>query len=123
MKKILVVDDQSEIRKLISLTLSRRYQVSQAADAAEAYAAIREDPPAAVILDVMMPGAMDGYQLCAELKRDPALRHVHVVLVTARGQAKDQEYGKSVGADAYFVKPFSPLSLVRHLEQALGNPT
>lgn len=121
MKKILIVDDQKEIRKLLALTLSRRYELSEAADAREAYEQIRREPPAAVILDVMMPGDMDGYQLCARIKQDPALQSTHVVLVTARGQMKDQETGRQAGADAYFVKPFSPLSLMRHLDEALND--
>lgn len=120
MKKVLIVDDQLEIRKLISLTLSRRYVLTEATDASEAYAQICDQRPDAVILDVMMPGAMNGYQLCEKLKKDPELSATHVVLVTARGQERDQASGRTAGADAYFVKPFSPLSLIRHLDQALG---
>jgi CheY-like chemotaxis protein len=75
--------------------------------------------PQAIILDIMMPGEMDGYQLCEKLKADLELRSTHVVMVTARGQEADRQKGMAMGADAYFIKPFSPLALARHLEEAL----
>lgn len=117
MKKVLIVDDQDTIRKMLRLTLSGRYELYEAQEAAEAWDAIRRVRPQAVILDVMMPGEMDGYQLCARVKADAALRETHVVMVTARGQESDRARGASAGADAYFTKPFSPLALTRHLEQ------
>ena len=120
MKKVLIVDDQSDIRRLLRLTMPANFQISEAVNADEALDAIRRDRPDAVILDVMMPGGMDGYQLCAKLKRDPSLEGIHVALVTARGQESDRARGAEVGADAYFVKPFSPLALIRHLESVLA---
>lgn len=120
MKQVLIVDDQSDIRRLISLTLANRYTVLEAADAGSAFEIIRTKRPDAVLLDVMMPGEMDGYQLCSRIKQDAELRHIHVILVTARGQVGDQDKGKAVGADGYFIKPFSPLSLVLHLDEALA---
>ena len=120
MKKLLIVDDQSEIRKLIKLTLMRRYELLEAANATDALAIIRAERPHAVILDVMMPGEMDGYQLCRHIKQDPELHSTHIALVTARGQAVDRDHGTAVGADGYFVKPFSPMALMQHLEIALG---
>jgi two-component system phosphate regulon response regulator PhoB len=119
-KKILIVDDQSEIRKLIRLTLMRRYELLEAENAADALEIIGAERPDAVVLDVMMPGEMDGYQLCNKIKQDPALCSIHVALVTARGQSVDQEQGTAVGADGYFVKPFSPMALVHHLDESLG---
>lgn len=122
MKKVLIVDDQDTIRKMLRLTLSGRYELFEAADASEAWDALRHEHPDAVILDVMMPGEMDGYQLCEKLKNDRQLKDIHVVMVTARGQEADRQKGQSVGADAYFVKPFSPLALARHLEETLTAP-
>jgi DNA-binding response OmpR family regulator len=92
----------------------------EAAEAAEAWEILRRVRPQAVILDIMMPGEMDGYQLCEKLRADRDLQRTHVVMVTARGQEADREKGMSVGADAYFVKPFSPLALARHLDEALS---
>ncbi len=119
MKKILIVDDQDTIRKMLRLTLSGRYELFEAAEASEAWETLRRVRPQAIILDIMMPGEMDGYQLCEKLKADRDLRRIHVVMVTARGQEADRQKGMAVGADAYFVKPFSPLALARHLEDAL----
>lgn len=117
---ILVVEDNAELRRLIVLTLRREYRVSEASDAEQALAAMTRELPDAVILDVMMPGAMDGFALCDHIKRSPAMQAVHVILVTARGQEHDIAFGKAMGADAYFVKPFSPLALVRHLDDVAG---
>jgi two-component system phosphate regulon response regulator PhoB len=119
MKKILIVDDQDTIRKMLRLTLAGRYELYEAAEASEAWENLRRVRPHAVILDIMMPGEMDGYQLCEKLRADRDLARTHVVMVTARGQEADRQKGLSVGADAYFVKPFSPLALARHLEEAL----
>ena len=119
MKKVLIVDDQDTIRKMLRLTLSGRYELFEAAEASEAWETLRRVRPAAIILDIMMPGEMDGYQLCEKLKADRELRSTHVVMVTARGQEADRQKGMAMGADAYFIKPFSPLALARHLEEAL----
>lgn len=119
MKKVLIVDDQDTIRKMLRLTLTGRYELFEASEASEAWELLRRARPHAIILDIMMPGEMDGYQLCEKLKADRELRRIHVVMVTARGQEADRQKGIAVGADAYFVKPFSPLALARHLEGAL----
>lgn len=119
MKRILIVDDQDAIRKMLRLTLSGQYELHEAADTSEAWEALRRLRPDAVILDIMMPGELDGYQLCEKLRTDRELRGTHVVMVTARGQEADRQRGMAAGADAYFVKPFSPLALTRHLDSTL----
>ncbi len=72
--------------------------------------------PHLMLLDVMMPGLLDGYQVCKRIKQDPNLRHIKVIMLTARGQASDLEMGEAAGADAYLVKPFSPLELIERVE-------
>lgn len=119
MKKVLIVDDQPSIRLMIRLALHGHFTLDEAADADSAYALICTAPPAAIVLDVMMPGSMNGFQLCEKIKRDAQLAAIHVVLVTACGQVTDQELGRAIGADAYFIKPFSPLALARHLGESL----
>ena len=119
MKKILIVDDQPAIRQMLHFALRNHYALEQAADADEAYELIKAAPPDAIVLDVMMPGSMDGFQLCERIKRDPSLSGIHVVLLTACSQVADQELGRTLGADAYFVKPFSPLLLEKHLDKVL----
>jgi CheY-like chemotaxis protein len=121
-KTLLVVDDQADIRKLIRLALGRRFKVIEAKTADEAYSLIQAERPDFVLLDVMMPGEMDGFDLCARIKRDSELASTHVIMMTALAQIADQEKGQSVGANAYFTKPFSPSALSRYLEQA-STPT
>ncbi len=118
MKKLLIVDDQVNIRRMICLALRDHFSTAEADNADSAYTMILAEPPTGIVLDVMMPGSMNGFQLCQRIKSDPALRAIHVVLITACGQVADQELGRSLGADAYFVKPFSPLALVRHLTRS-----
>ncbi len=119
MKKILIVDDQPIIRHMLKFALREKFALEEACDADQAYEMILASPPDAIVLDVMMPGSMDGYQLCERIKRDPALSGIYVVLVTACGQVTDQELGRTLGANAYFIKPFSPLMLEQHLYDAL----
>lgn len=111
-RKILAVDDNPSIRRLIRLTLEGPYEVLEAEDGVTAMALVREHLPDLVILDIMMPGTLDGLQVLEAIKADPALHKVLVVMVTARGQANDYDIGMQKGADAYIVKPFSPLQLM-----------
>ncbi|MEX5748068.1 PleD family two-component system response regulator [Massilia sp. X63] len=115
---VLVVDDHVALRRLVGLALRRQYRVREAGDAAEALAAIAAERPDVIILDVMMPGETDGFALCRRIKALPGMQAVHIVMVTARGQQNDIALGSAAGADAYFVKPFSPLALLTHLDTA-----
>jgi CheY-like chemotaxis protein len=119
-RKILAVDDNPSIRRLIRLTLEGPYEVLEAENGVTAMALVREHLPDLVILDIMMPGTMDGLQVLEAIKADPSLHKVLVVMVTARGQANDYDIGMQKGANAYIVKPFSPLQLMdwvrTHLE-------
>ena len=119
MKKLLIVDDHSTIRKMLRHALMGRFALEEFADADSAHAHLLKSRPDGIVLDVMMPGSMNGFQLCERIKSDRTLAGIHVVLITACGQIEDQELGRAVGADAYFVKPFSPLALMRHLSDAL----
>ena len=111
--KLLIVEDQPDIRKLIRLTLEfEGYELFEADNGAAGLAAIIGERPAIVLLDVMMPGELDGYQVCAQVKQNPQLAATKVIMLTARGQQADLDEGKRVGADAYLVKPFSPLELI-----------
>lgn len=120
MKRVLIVEDQADIRKLIRMTLEfEDYEIHEAADGSFGLSMARDKRPDIVLLDVMMPGELDGLQVCQHLKSDPALRHVKVVLLTARGQSRDREAGQRAGADQYLVKPFSPLQLIETIERPL----
>ena len=117
-KRVLVVDDQPELRKLITMTLQMGdYEVEEAEDATQGYEKVKSFRPDILLFDVMMPGEMDGYQLCEKLKNDSNYPDLAVILLTARGQASDIEQGEKAGADRYLVKPFSPLQLVQAVRE------
>ena len=120
MQTVLIVDDRADNRKLLRLTLGHAYDILEAPEAATAWELICKHHPRGIILDVMMPGAMDGFDLCAKIRADDAVKSTYVLLLTARGQAADRERGRLVGADDYVVKPYSPLALMRTLEQRIG---
>ena len=118
MKRVLIVEDQTDIRKLIRMTLEfEDYEIYEAADGSAGLHAAREICPDLVLLDIMMPGELDGLQVCQKIKGDPALRATKVVLLTARGQVRDREAGQVAGANDYLVKPFSPLQLIEVIER------
>lgn len=120
-RKILIVDDQADLRKLIRLTLlGQGYELMEASDGEEAVRRTREWRPDLLILDVMMPGALDGFGVCEVLRADPALRGTLIMMVTARAQQSDLRQGESAGADAYLVKPFSPAELLGGVEFLLA---
>lgn len=105
--QVLVVDDQPEIRRLLSVALGG-LQVLQAADGPAALQLARAERPRVVLLDVMLPGEMDGLAVLRALRADPRTRHLPVCMLTARGQASDEQLARGLGADGYIRKPFSP---------------
>jgi len=122
MKRVLIVEDQTDIRKLIRMTLEfEDYEIHEASDGSFGLRLAGAVLPDLVLLDVMMPGDMDGLQVCRAIKTDQALRGIKVVLLSARGQARDLEAGKQAGADEYLVKPFSPLQLIDTIERLMAS--
>lgn len=119
MPRVLLVDDHSDIRRLIRITLGKSFEVLEAEDGATGYEITRKMKPEVVVLDVMMPGAMDGLQVLDAIRADSHLQGTRVIMVTARGQSKDYDDGMNRGADAYFIKPFSPLQLVSCIKEML----
>ncbi len=116
MTKILVVDDEASIVKLVSAYLEPEgYQVYTAADGPSGLKAARAYKPDVLLLDVMLPG-MDGIELLSRLRRES---DVYVILLTARTEETDKIVGLSVGADDYVTKPFSPRELVARVKAAL----
>ena len=116
--KLLIVEDQPDIRKLIRMTLEfEGYDLLEAENGVEGLHAARAARPAVILLDVMMPGELDGYQVCERVKQDPNLQHCRVIMLTARGQQTDLEQGRKDGCDAYLTKPFSPLELIDTIDR------
>lgn len=123
-KRILIVEDHADIRKLVRLTLEfEDYEIHEAANADEGLEAVRRLRPDLLLLDVMMPGKLNGLDLCRLVKTDLSLGRPQVVLLTARGQSQDVEAGMNAGADAYLLKPFSPLKLIETIDTLGAQPT
>ena len=120
MNSILIVDDHSDIRRLIRMTLEfagHGGKVADAGDGETGLAMARALRPDVVITDVMMPGATSGLSLCQMLRSDPAMSGTAIVMISANCRAEVRRAGIEAGAQAYLVKPFSPLELVKTLEQ------
>jgi CheY-like chemotaxis protein len=114
--QVLIVDDSQELRLLIKMALeSSDYELLEAANAIEGLMMINRHRPKVVLLDVMMPGRMDGLGLCQKIKQDPVLKTTYVIMVSARGQQDDIQRATANGADDYVVKPFSPMELIQKL--------
>lgn len=122
-RKALIVDDQPDIRKLILMTLeSEDFELHEADNGVDALRLAQNLRPAVVLLDVMMPGGLDGYQVCEKIKADEILKlSTKIILLTARGQRTDIERGQSAGCDAYLVKPFSPIELLDTVDRLVAS--
>lgn len=110
--KLLIVDDNPEVCNLLKLTLAGdAYELKEVSNGVDALNAIKAWRPNIVLLDIMMPGEMNGFQVCKAVKNDPHLKHTYIALLTAKGQLRDIHQGADVGADNYLIKPFSPMLL------------
>ncbi|MEO5368381.1 MAG: response regulator, partial [Magnetococcus sp. WYHC-3] len=105
--RIFIVDDTETNIDVLLETLGDKYDVSVALDGETALDGIPATQPDLVLLDVMMPG-IDGYEVCRQLKADPATRGIPVIFITARQEVTDETRGFAVGAVDYITKPFSP---------------
>jgi two-component system, OmpR family, alkaline phosphatase synthesis response regulator PhoP len=116
---ILIVEDEEEIRELVRYNLERQgYRVATAASGEEAMRAVHEEPPNLVLLDLMLP-AMDGWEVCKQLKREPTTQQIPVIMLTAKGEESDMVLGLELGADDYISKPFSPRVLTARVHAVL----
>lgn len=121
MKKVLIVDDHAEVRRLVEMTLRvDDYEILQAQNGKEAIEIARNNKPDLIIMDIMMPGNIDGLKATCILKDDPETKDIIIIMLTAKGQEFDKEKGLEAGADDYFTKPFSPLELIKKVEEVLG---
>ncbi len=120
MSRLLIVEDQPDIRRLVRWSLELEpHELHEASNGAEGLALARSVRPDLVLLDVMMPGDLDGLAVCAQLKADADLAGVRVVMLTARAQATDKDAALAAGADAFLAKPFSPLELIETIARLL----
>ncbi|MBN1596014.1 response regulator [candidate division FCPU426 bacterium] len=117
--KIMVVDDEPDIVKLVKISLEMaNYDVIEAFSGIEALEKTKNVIPDLFLLDIMMPD-MNGYEVCERLKADDRTKNIPVVMLTAKGQKGDAEQGLKVGADDYIIKPFDPYELGEQISEIL----
>ncbi|MGB9619532.1 MAG: response regulator transcription factor [Armatimonadota bacterium] len=116
-KKILAVDDEKHIVRLVQVNLERAgYTVVTANDGKEALEKVQTENPDLVVLDVMMP-YMDGFEVLQNLRRNPATRDIPVIMLTAKAQDADVFKGWQSGVDCYLTKPFNPMELLSFVKR------
>ncbi|WP_374564138.1 response regulator transcription factor [Ideonella sp.] len=125
MKRVLIIDDQADLRRLVRWSLELLEPAAELHEANGASAGlhmVQQVKPDLVLLDVMMPGPIDGLAVCRQIRADEQLASTKVILISARGQAADVRSGNQAGAHAYIVKPFSPQRLLETVERLLAAP-
>ena len=121
-KKILIVDDELNMRMLLQETLEefedKGVELLVAENGSDAIESVRTDKPELIILDVMMPG-MNGFDVCNTIKNEFGMKDIYVLMLTADGQKLNKQKSKDVGADDLLTKPFSPDELAEKVAQIL----
>lgn len=119
-QKILIVDDEPDALEVIAFKLKEAgYIPLTAADGLRAVELVRDERPALVVLDLMLP-KLDGLEVCKLLRRDPATAGIPIIMLTARAAEMDRIVGLELGADDYVTKPFSPRELVLRIKKVLA---
>ena len=117
MKKILLADDEANLRMLARITLDDpAYRILEAEDGLTALTLARNERPDLLVLDWMMPG-LSGIEVARLLRQDPTTAHIPVIMLTAKGQETDRAQGRDIGVHAHLVKPFSPLELLQKIQE------
>jgi len=116
-KRVLVIEDEPHIAEAISFILARDgWQVRSHGDGADAAAVVRAEPTDVLILDVMLPGR-SGYEILQDLRSDATTRDLPILMLTARGQAKDRDMAERLGATRVMTKPFSNTELLASVRE------
>ena len=115
--RVLIADDEPHMLKFIEFTLRKgKFEILKANDGVQALEVAEAQKPNVIVLDVLMPG-MDGVTALKSLKKNPVLKRIPVILLTARGHSLDPEEAKKAGASCYLTKPFSPTELLKQVQQ------
>jgi len=117
-KKVLIVDDEPNVRRLSHKILSKKFEVFEAEDGKEAIDTANAQKPDVILMDIMMP-KMDGLTACYAIKKDPATKSIPVIMVTAIGFELNIRLSQQMGATAYVTKPFAPKDLLDKIAQSL----
>ncbi|MFA5099440.1 MAG: response regulator [Candidatus Omnitrophota bacterium] len=118
-EKVLIVDDEKDIVKMIDYNLKKEgYRTVACYDGEDALSAVAKEHPDLVLLDLMLPG-IDGLEICKNVKNDPKTAALPIIMLTAKSQETDKIVGLELGADDYITKPFSPRELVARIKAVL----
>lgn len=121
-KKILIVDDEPFIVRSLSFVLKKmKHKIVSAGNGEEAIQKAKEIRPDLMFLDVMMP-KKDGFAVVEEIKNDPELKDIYVVMLTAKGRDEDRQRGLDLGANEFLTKPFNPPEVIKTVRKVLGGP-
>ncbi len=116
--RILVVEDQDSIRRMIeALVQARGYEVVAVANGTKAIDVVMTQKFDLVLLDLMLPGQYDGFEVCRRLRADPGTRNTPVVIISALDDPESRQRAAEAGASAYYTKPFSPIALLKEIER------
>lgn len=123
MKKLLVVDDQEHVLRLVKAIVSRdsRFEATLVRDGKQAVEIAQKERPDAMFVDILMPG-LDGFEVCRQIKANPATAGTVVIMFSAFANDYDTQKSAEVKADGYFSKPFNPTFFIQKVEEALGLP-
>ncbi len=120
MRKVLIADDEHNIRHILDFSLNAEgFDVVSADNGEDAFTLAVSEKPDLIILDVMMPGR-GGIETCKVLKQDERTANIPVILLTAKSTLEDRDNGKAAGADGYITKPFSPQNVIDSVQSFLG---
>ncbi len=118
MKTVLIVDDHADIRRLLRMTLEDQgLALHEAESGSAALAMAHAERPDIVLLDVMMPGGIDGLEVCRRIRSSPGLAHTQVIMLSARDSMRDRDAGMRAGAHDFIAKPFSPAQIADRVRQ------
>jgi CheY-like chemotaxis protein len=119
-KKILIVDDEPNVRKLLRTVLNKNFSVLEAEDGSQAVNLASAEKPDLILMDIIMP-KMDGYTSCHALKSKPATKSIPVVMLTAIDLKSNLQLSKEIGADGYITKPFKSRDLINNITHFLAS--
>lgn len=118
--RVLIAEDEPNIVESLSFLLRREgLEVTAVLDGEETLRVLQADTPDIVILDVMLP-SLDGFSILKQVRADPRLKALRVIVLTAKGQAQDRRTAEEIGADAFITKPFSNKDVVEHVRRLAG---
>jgi two-component system, cell cycle response regulator DivK len=119
-KRILVVEDQEDNRRIIRDMLSTTdYELTEAKDGEQALAAVAKQRPDLILMDIQLPG-IDGYEATRRIKADPSLNSIPIIAVTSYALSGEEQKARAAGCDDYVAKPYSPRQLLAKIRQHLG---